>query len=59
VAIAIAASIVGTTAARRILEAMNDKQFRIWATRIINSISGYYVLQGSYMLLAPLLWRAL
>jgi hypothetical protein len=59
VAIAIAASIVGTTAARRILEAMNDKQFRVWAARIINSISGYYVLQGSYMLLAPLLWRAL
>jgi uncharacterized protein len=58
-AIAIAASIVGTTAARRILEAMNDKQFRVWAARIINSISGYYVLQGSYVLLAPLLWRAL
>jgi CRISPR/Cas system type I-B associated protein Csh2 (Cas7 group RAMP superfamily) len=57
-AIAITASIAGTTAARRILEAMSDKQFRVWATRIINSISSYYVLQGSYLLLAPLIWRA-
>jgi uncharacterized protein len=57
-AIAIAASIVGTTAARRILDAMNDKQFRDWATRIINCVSGYYVLQGSYLLLVPLLVRA-
>src|SRR5947209_12183049 len=53
-AIAIGASIAGTTAARRILEAMSDKQFRLWAARIINSISGYYVLHGSYLLLAPL-----
>jgi uncharacterized protein len=57
--IAIAASIAGTTAARRILEAMSDKQFRVWAMRIINSICGYYVLQGSYLLLAPVLWRAM
>jgi hypothetical protein len=46
--IAVTASIVGTTAARRILEAMNDKQFRVWAARAITSL-----------LLAPLLWRAL
>jgi hypothetical protein len=38
---------------------MSDKQFRLWAMRIINSISGYYVLQGSYMLLAPVLWKAM
>jgi uncharacterized protein len=55
-AIAVAASIAGTTAARRILEAMSDKQFRAWAARIINSVSGYYVLQGSYLLLAAALW---
>jgi uncharacterized protein len=57
--VAIAASIAGTTAARRILEAMSDKQFRVWAMRIINSISGYYVLQGSYLLLARVLWKAM
>jgi uncharacterized protein len=58
-AIAITASVVGTTAARRIREAMNDKQFRVWAARIINSVSGYYVVYGSYLLLAPLIWRRL
>jgi uncharacterized membrane protein YfcA len=57
--IAIAASIAGTTAARRILEAMSDYQFRVWAMRIITSISSYYVLQGSYLLLAPVIWRSL
>jgi uncharacterized membrane protein YfcA len=55
-ALAIAASIAGTTAARRILELMSDTQFRLRAARIINSISGYYVLYGSYLLLAPTLW---
>jgi uncharacterized membrane protein YfcA len=58
-AIAIGASIFGTSAARRILEAMSDKQFRVWAMRIINSICAYYVVQGSYLLLAPFIWRAL
>ena len=58
-AIAIAATVAGTTVARRFLEAMTDSQFRTWAGRIINSICGYYVLQGSYLLIAPLMWRAL
>jgi uncharacterized membrane protein YfcA len=54
-AVAIAASITGTTVARRFLEAMSDRQFRLWAGRIIHSISGYYVLQGSYLLLLPMM----
>lgn len=57
--IAIVASLTGTTVARRFLEAMTNSQFRTWAGRIINSICGYYVLHGSYLLLAPLMWRAL
>jgi uncharacterized membrane protein YfcA len=57
--LAIAASVAGTTVARRFLEAMSDNQFRIWAVRIINSICGYYVLQGSYLLMMPLLGRLL
>ena len=57
--LAIAASVLGTTTARRFLEAMSDSQFRIWAARIINSICGYYVLQGSYLLMAPMLGRLL
>lgn len=51
--VAIAASIFGTTAARRILEAMSNTQYRTWSTRIIVAISGFYVLQGSYLLAAP------
>jgi uncharacterized membrane protein YfcA len=53
--VAIAASVLGTTAARRFLEAMTEKQFRTWAVRIITSISGYYILHGSYLLAAPVL----
>jgi uncharacterized protein len=53
IAVAIAMSILGTTAARRFLEAMSDTQYRTWAGRIIVSISGYYVIQGAYLLIAP------
>lgn len=56
--IAIAASIVGTTAARRFLEAMSDVQYRRWTARIIASISGFYVLDAIYLLAAPALSAA-
>ena len=49
-AIAIAASMVGTTLARRILEAMSDAQFRTWAGRLITTVAGYYILYGSWLL---------
>jgi len=52
-AVAIVASMLGTSAARRFLEAMSDAQFRTWATRIIVAISGFYVLQGLYLLFIP------
>jgi uncharacterized protein len=51
-ALAIAASMIGTTLARRVLEAMSDVQYRLWANRIITAIAGYYVIYGSYLLLA-------
>lgn len=51
-AVAVAMSIVGTTAARRFLEAMSDAQYRTWAGRIITSISSCYVIQGVYLLIA-------
>jgi uncharacterized membrane protein YfcA len=57
--IAVVAAMAGTTVARRFLETMSNSQFRVWANRIINSVCGYYVLQGSYLLVAPLLWRML
>ena len=51
-AIAVAASMTGTTLARRILEAMTDLQFRTWAGRLITTVAGYYIIYGSWLLLA-------
>jgi uncharacterized membrane protein YfcA len=51
-AIAIAASMLGTTLARRILEAMTDVQFRVWANRLITTVAGYYIIYGSWLLVA-------
>ena len=42
-AVAIAASMLGTTLARRILEAMTDQQFLAWANRLITTIASYYI----------------
>jgi uncharacterized membrane protein YfcA len=51
-AVAITASMLGTTLARRILEAMSDAQFRTWANRLITTVAGYYILHGGWLLLA-------
>jgi uncharacterized protein len=51
-AVAIAASMAGTSLARRILEAMTDLQFRTWASRLITTVARYYILYGSCLLLA-------
>src|SRR3954452_4489160 len=48
--IAIAAPMLGTTLARRILEAMSDAQFRTWAGRLITTVAGYYILYGGWLL---------
>ena len=48
--IAIAASMLGTTLARRILEAMSDAQFRTWAGRLITTVASYYILYGGWLL---------
>jgi len=50
--VAVAASMTGTTLARRILEAMTDLQFRTWAARLITTVAGYYIIYGSWLLLA-------
>ena len=49
--LAIVASMVGTTAAKRFLEMMNDKQYRLWANRIIATIAGYYIIHGTALLI--------
>jgi uncharacterized membrane protein YfcA len=51
--VAIAASMLGTTLARRILEAMSDAQFRSWANRLITTVASYYIIYGSWLLLIP------
>src|SRR5882757_5954043 len=48
--IAVAASMLGTTLARRFLEAMSDLQFRVWAGRLITTVATYYILYGSWLL---------
>ena len=48
--VAIAASMTGTTLARRILEAMTDRQFRTWADRVITVIALVYLGQGAWLL---------
>ena len=49
--LAIVASMVGTTAAKRFLEMMSDRQYRLWANRIIATIAGYYVIHGTTLLI--------
>jgi uncharacterized membrane protein YfcA len=48
--LAIASSMIGTTLAKRILEAMSDQQYRRWANAIITVIAGYYVAHGSVLI---------
>lgn len=48
--LAIVASMVGTTVAKRFLEMMSDRQYRLWANRIIATIAGYYIVHGTALL---------
>jgi uncharacterized membrane protein YfcA len=51
--LAIAASMIGTSLARPILDRLTDTQYRRWATHIITTIAVAYLAQGSYLLLWP------
>jgi uncharacterized protein len=51
--LAIAASVIGTSLARPILDRLTDTQYRRWATHIITTIAVAYMAQGSYLLLWP------
>jgi uncharacterized membrane protein YfcA len=50
-AVAVAASMLGTTLARRFLEAMSDQQFVRWSMHLITVIACYYIAYGSWLLL--------
>jgi uncharacterized membrane protein YfcA len=47
--LAVISSMVGTTLATKVLEAMTDQQFRSWANRIITCIAGYYVAHAVFL----------
>jgi uncharacterized membrane protein YfcA len=48
---AVAASMIGTSLARPVLERLTEAQYRLWATRIITAIAAVYLVQGGYLLL--------
>ena len=50
--VAIAASMLGTTLSRRVLEAMSDQQFRRWANRIITTVASYYIIYAGWLFVA-------
>ncbi|MGY4303484.1 putative membrane protein YfcA [Bradyrhizobium sp. USDA 4369] len=49
--IAVMASMLGTTLARRLLESMSEQQFRAWANRIITVVASYYILYAGWLML--------
>lgn len=48
--LAVAASMAGTSLAARVLEALTDHQFRVWANRIITAVCSYYVMYGAVLM---------
>jgi uncharacterized membrane protein YfcA len=50
--VAVAASMLGTTLSRRVLEAMSDQQFRRWANWLITSVASYYMLYAGWLFVA-------
>ncbi|TCH99533.1 sulfite exporter TauE/SafE family protein [Roseococcus sp. SYP-B2431] len=48
----VACSMIGTTLARRVLDAMTDTSFRKWSRRLITVIGLFYLAQGAWLLIA-------
>lgn len=51
-AIAVVCAMIGTTLARRLLEAMSDAQFRRWTRAIVLTMAAIYLVQGLHLLWA-------
>lgn len=49
---AIVCSVLGTTLARRLLDAMTEATFRAWANRLVTAIALVYVAQGAALMMA-------
>jgi hypothetical protein len=54
--VAVTATLIGTSAARPVLERLTDAQYRLWATRIITAVGLYYIGQGTWLILASRGW---
>ncbi len=50
--LAVAASIIGTTAARPVLDRLTDTQYRRWTTHIITAVASFYICQALYLLIS-------
>ncbi|MEO3474780.1 TSUP family transporter [Roseomonas sp. CAU 1739] len=50
-AMAVLASMTGTMLAKRLLDAMSDTTYRLWAGRIVAILGAFYIGQGSWLLL--------
>ncbi len=50
-AMAVLASMTGTMLAKRLLDAMSDTTYRLWAGRIVTVLGAFYIGQGSWLLL--------
>ncbi len=48
--LAIASAMLGTLLSKKVLEAMSDTTYRRWAGHIITAVSGFYVVQGGWLL---------
>jgi uncharacterized membrane protein YfcA len=50
---AIAASMLGTLLARPLLAALSERHYRLWAGRLVAGIAGFYLVQGTWLLMFP------
>ena len=46
---------LGTTLAKPVVERLSDKVYRVWANRIVVTLSGYYAIYGLYLVAIPLI----
>jgi uncharacterized membrane protein YfcA len=51
---AVAASLLGTVAAKPLLAALTERQYRLWAGRIVTGIAVFYIAQGTFLWAWPL-----
>ena len=45
------AAVVGTSASRKVLEAMTDANFRNWTRRVVLAVGAVYLISGLWALL--------